>query len=231
MRAKKKLDLITASGKKQMDYLSKYINKEKIVYLPLGIDTQFYRPPSNNKLRLSEKVILHVGKNRRDFQTLKKVFLKIQKKYPNVILEMVGNNQAESIFRDIKNVKFHSFVNDEGLLEIYQRATILLLPLFEGGSSQTFNEAMATGLPIVTNNLPNLEDYFPPNDSIYLSSTGDVQMMTAQSIELLDNPKLWDKVSRNLREHSKSFDYQTIREKLITIYKDRLKIKIINPVN
>ena len=90
---------------------------------------------------------------------------------------------------------------------------------------------MATGLPIITNDLPNLQDYFPDNNSVLLSSIGDVQTMVAQSIELLNNPELWDKVSNNIRKHSKSFDFQTIREKLTAIYKEHLKIKIINPEN
>ena len=40
----KNADLITCSGKAQIDYLSKYINDDKLAYLPLGIDTKSFSP-------------------------------------------------------------------------------------------------------------------------------------------------------------------------------------------
>ena len=61
----KGLDLITVSGKKQMEYLSHFVPIEKLVYLPLGIDTEYFKPSESNLSNNSKKIILHVGNNRR----------------------------------------------------------------------------------------------------------------------------------------------------------------------
>jgi len=222
----KHLDLITASGKKQMDYLANYFPKEKIAYLPLGIDTEFFHPPEKQESRVSPPVLLHVGNNRRDFKTLRDVFLCLQKQIPDIQLELVGGASAKALFNNIKNVKFHPFVTDVKLVKIYQNASILLLPLLEGGSSQTLNEAMAVGLPVVTNNLPNLEDYIS-KDVVLLSPPGDAELMVVQCLILLKNAKLWNEISRKVREHSKQFDFQEIRTKLIDIYRNHLGFEII----
>jgi len=217
----KHLDLITASGKKQMEYLADYFPREKIVYLPLGIDTEFFHPPLKQESRVNPPVLLHVGNNRRDFKTLRYVFLLIQKQIPDIRLELVGGASTKYLFKNINNVKFHPFVTDTNLVNIYQRASVLLLPLLEGGSSQTLNEAMATGLPIETNALPNLEDYIS-KEGVLLSPKGDVDAMAEQCIALLQNSQLWRDISSKVREQSKQFDFKEIRKKLIGIYRDYL---------
>ena len=120
----KRLDLIIASGNKQMEYLSQYVSKEKLAFVPLGIDTDFFRPLANNmKINNSTQTLLHVGCNRRDYYTLKEVFIQLQLLKPEIRLEMVGADNAKIIFQGIKNVIFHPFLTDEELLDVYLNAS------------------------------------------------------------------------------------------------------------
>ena len=112
------------------------------------------------------------------------------------------------------------------LLKIYQDASLLILPLLEGGSSQTLNEAMATGLPVVTNDLPNLEDYISQK-AMLVSPPGDAELMANHCCQLLMNRKLWEDASREARFHSKQFDFQEIRKKLIEIYREYIGFEIM----
>ena len=67
----KKADLITCSGKAQIDYLSTFISSNKLAYLPLGIDTKSFRPLKGKNNR-DKNLVICVGNNRRDYSTLKK---------------------------------------------------------------------------------------------------------------------------------------------------------------
>ena len=129
------------------------------------------------------------------------------------------------MFKGVKNTTFHPFVSDQDLLEIYQNASLLILPLLEGGSSQTLNEAMATGLPVVTNDLSNLEDYISM-EAVLLSTKGDAESMAHHCCRLLKKRKLWEAMSQKARMHSQQFGFQEIRKKLIKIYKDYLGFEI-----
>ena len=53
----KNADLITCSGKAQIDYLSQYIRADKLAYLPLGIDTKSFSPSSGKVSRDKNLVI------------------------------------------------------------------------------------------------------------------------------------------------------------------------------
>ena len=88
------------------------------------------------------------------------------------------------------------------------------------------NEAMAIGLPIVTNDLPNLRDYVDI-DNVYMSPLGDVDSMTNHCYNLLSNSDLWERVSKKIRLNSLKYDYKNIRKKIIDIYKYHLNIEII----
>ena len=67
----KEADLITCSGKAQIDYLSTFIIRNKLAYLPLGIDTKSFRPLKGKNNR-DKNLVICVGNNRRDYSTLKK---------------------------------------------------------------------------------------------------------------------------------------------------------------
>ena len=222
-----KLDLITASGKQQLEYLSHYYPRERIIFLPLGIDTDFYKPPSPNKcIRKKKPILLHVGTNRRDFKTLKKIFSLVKIQIPDAQLQLVSGDGAKELFNDIENVIFYPFVSDAELLEIYQNSSVLILPLLEGGSSQTLNEAMATGLPVITNWLPNLEDYISDKATI-LCAKGDAESMAQECCNLLKDSNYWDDLSIKSIHHSKQFDFKNIKNQIIEMYREYLNYNII----
>jgi glycosyltransferase involved in cell wall biosynthesis len=222
------LDLVTASGKKQMAYLESFIEPSKLAYLPLGIDTGFFSPPSQPRWRTRQPpVLLHVGNNRRDIPTLKKVFLKLKASFPDLQLQLVGGDFARPYFHGLPDVQFHPFLSDAQLLKVYHRASLLILPLLEGASSQSLNEAMATGLPVITNQLPNLEDYvvFP---AVQQSPVGDANAMAAQSLKLLREPDFAEQASSTARRHALQFDFSRIGDTLHSLYESKLNYRILS---
>lgn len=224
----KTISLITATGRSQKEYLSNFVSPEKIAYLPLGIDTRFFKVPAHNVLRFQQKpVILHVGVNRRDFSTLKRIFLELKSRYPEISFQMVHGAAVKDQFQDLPYVYFHNFLSDEQLLEVYQKASLLLLPLLDGASSQTLNEAMATGLPVVTTDLPILSEY-SVGTGIQLCKKGDAKGMVEACINLLENQGFWEESSRLARVGAERFDFSKIKGSLFDIYREKLGLNIKN---
>lgn len=223
----RRLDLVLASGRRQMDYLQNFVDGHKIAYLPLGVDTSFFCPPADPARRWAERPrLLQVGVNRRDFPTLRRVFLRLREKYPNLTLEMVGCRGAQDSFEGQPGVTFHPFLNDEQLLDVYHGATLLILPLLEGGSSQALNEALATGLPVVTNRMPNLEDY-TSTEGVAMCPPGDADAMFGACDALLSSREQWERASQSARRHMRQFDWQMIRERLLALYEQHLGLRVV----
>ena len=87
---------------------------------------------------------------------------------------------------DTPEVEFLPFLNDKEFRNLYHRASLLILPLLEGGSSQTVNEALSSGLPIITNKFPNLSDYTKTN-SVIKHLPGDYKKMAKSCLNILNN--------------------------------------------
>ena len=122
-------------------------------------------------------------------------------------------------------VEILPFLSEEKFRDLYNKASILILPLLEGGSSQTLNEALSSGLPVITNSFPNLLDY--TNTKAVLSfQPKDFTSMAEACLDLLDDEERMDAMSKNARLHMLNYDNSIIKEKLISIYKSYLGIKI-----
>ncbi len=220
----KNADLITCSGYAQLEYLQKFIDKKKLVYLPLGVDTIFFSTPKHFKER-NENLIVCIGNNRRDYKTLKKVYLRIKENLPNIKLKLAGSTPGKFFFSDNPEVEFLPFLEDVEFRNLFRKASLLILPLLEGGSSQTLNEALSCGLPVITNKFPNLSDY-TKTEAVIEHHPGDYEGMAKSCIDLLKNKKKLSAMSDAGRKHIKKFDFIEIKNKLIDIYSEQLGIKI-----
>lgn len=218
----RKLDLVIASGRKQLDYLQSYVDEEHLAYLPLGVDTDFFIPPMDPTFRWqTPHHILQVGINRRDFAVAKQAFSQLRRLMPTLELHMVGCGEAQPFFEGMEGVVFHPMLTDEHLVAIYQRSLVLLLPLLEGGSSNALNEAFATGLPVVATHMPNLEDYVSA-ECVILCPPGNPDAMADACLTLLKDYDYWRTVSHAARKQSEKFNWRNIKEQLLSIYSSRL---------
>tara|TARA_B100001248_G_scaffold248360_1_gene220604 strand:- start:6863 stop:7927 length:1065 start_codon:yes stop_codon:yes gene_type:complete len=213
-------DLITCSGYAQLEYLKQFINPETLVYLPLGVDTKFYSF-SNNLVERDKNLIVCIGNNRRDYATLKKIYLKLKTSSPGIKLKLAGSKPGKEYFTDTPEVEFLPFLNDNEFRDLYRKASLLILPLLEGGSSQTVNEALSSGLPIVTNAFPNLSDY-TKTDSVIKHLPGDYKKMANSCLYILNNRQKFLKKSLAGRKYIEKYEFQNIRNRLLDIYRDNL---------
>ena len=221
----KNADLITCSGKAQIEYLNKFIDKKKLAYLPLGVDTQFFCP-SRNKIKRDKNLIICVGNNRRDYVTLKKIYAILKCQRPNIKLKLAGSNEGKDFFLDFPEVEFFPFLSENKFRDLYKKASLLILPLLEGGSSQTLNEALSSGLPVITNNFPNISDY-TDSECVLKFSPGDYQGMAYSCLKLLNDDKKIIAMSKEARSHILKYDYSNIKQNLISIYADYLGFEIM----
>ncbi len=218
-------DLVLATGQRQMDYLAQFVVRAKLAYLPLGIDSQFFRPADDPNARWQAPLqLLQVGTNRRDFETLKAVFERLRQAFPTLELHMIGAPEAKALFQGVPRAIFHGFLDDQPFLERYQRAALLVLPLLEGGSSNALNEALATGLPIVATQMPNLEDYV--NTACVIScERGNVEQMVNACAELLTHRARWNEASTAARTLGETYEWTRISDQLIRLYAQHLGIQ------
>jgi glycosyltransferase involved in cell wall biosynthesis len=185
-----------------------------------GVRHEFFYP---EPLRKSgpEMRLLFVGQWLRDFKSLRRSMELIWKSFPNVTLDCVVLRNVRDD-RDLSRlaldtrVAWHSDLSAEGLRSLYQRATLLFLPLLDATANNTVVEAMACGLPIVSTMVGGIIDYLP-KDGGELCHPHDAEAYARAVLELLADSDRRARAGMIVRrEVETNLKWETIARKLVT---------------
>ncbi len=145
--------ILTLNDRVDKFLVDRSVDKIKIVPIINGVDTQLFNPPTSaEKRRLrsmygfgSKKVVLFVGRF-----VPKKGYLKLLKSVsPDYDLVFAGSNTSDPIFNS-PGLKLAGILTQPQLADLYKAADIFVLPSSDEGFPLTIQEAMASGLPVVT---------------------------------------------------------------------------------
>jgi len=184
--------------------------------MPHGVDTLCFTPGDSAARRSGH--CLFVGTHLRDFDTLREVILKINRADQHISFTIVTSREHFPLFEHLHNVSLLSSVSEQKLLELYQTATLLLLPLLDSTANNAILEAMACGLPIITSAAGGIGMYLPQEAGMLLP-LGDASLMAQKTIELIYAPPRLAAMSHAARSTAESFDWKIIAKKMQLLYR------------
>lgn len=203
----KKADVILVAGKGQYEYLRKKLPLSNVVFFPMGVDTEFFVPSSS----FEEFMVVHSGMNRRDFVTLINAFDLLYKEFPNIKLELIGASSVLEQFPERPYLIVHGYLTDNEMLKVYQKANIQVLSLSDGGSSNSLNEGISCGLPLVVTRLNNICDYYDETFALEFDKGDYEGLYKGVKLLLLDN-SLRMKFSVNARKRSLEYSWGHLKD-------------------
>lgn len=183
----KRVNAVIVVGCNQIDYFSRWVPKEKILFIPHGIDTEYYVPVENEK---RGHRILFVGTHLRNFDVLRRVIERIEKLSIDLFFTIVTSKENWKMFQGLKNIGLLSEVTEAQLLQYYQSHALLFLPLVDGTANNTLLEAAACGLPIMTTDVGAVRDYLDDESAILYRSSRIDELVTILMDVLRDEKKM-----------------------------------------
>jgi len=190
-------------------------------FVPNGIDLKMFRPKKVKKNPRIKRIVCQakdyvVWKGTQDFLRAMRI---VMSKRKDVELVFYG-------LKDLKNkpsipYKFISFPSDEGLVDLYNSADLVVCPSWYESFPLPPLEAMACGTPVVTSRFGS-EDFAVDYENCLVVHPRNPELLAEKILELLDDESLQRKFKKEGIKTSKKFTW----DKSVNAFEKALKEEV-----
>ena len=221
----KNLDyLVLVSRNLQLFYQERLKKSEcKCVYIPNVVDK------SNGVSDLSSNNMVSVGRlsKEKGFMDLLIIFNKILKKYPDYILNIIGDGEEKEKLENYikennleKNVIMHGFQSKDYINNILLDSMVYLMTSFTESFGIVLIEAMSYGIPCVAfSSAEGAEELIENGKNGYLIDDRNIDEYVKKVEFLMDNVKERKKMQNNCINKSNEFLGKNVVKKWLEILK------------
>jgi len=140
------------------------VGKGRVKFVHHGVDVDFFRPAATEGLPQTPR-LLFIGRVLRNTAMLARLIRTMATRFPEVGFDLVVSSEQRQTDPHLKTltssptVRWHSQVSSQRLRTLYQQSYLLVMPLVDSGANNALVEALACGLPAVTNGVGGVRDY------------------------------------------------------------------------
>ncbi|ADE83322.1 glycosyltransferase [Xylanibacter ruminicola] len=154
----KSMDEVVLVGKSELDGFRELVSNGIVTFIPHGIRTDFYCPDSMIK---KERMLLTVGNWLRDYEFADKVYQQLLKQDSELKIVVVAMPKRVECLTKDSRIQCLSGISDDELRDLYQRCSVLFLPLKRYTANNSLLEASACGCNIVISSDFQDNSYIP----------------------------------------------------------------------
>jgi glycosyltransferase involved in cell wall biosynthesis len=212
----KQVDRVLVVSPVQAEYFARYLPRDRVHTILLGVDTQHFQPLPGNPARKKSKKFrcLSGGFWLRDYQAIFKT-AKLLRDTAGIEFHLVVAGLDPP--PDAQNIIFHENIPDAELLDLYQTCDVLFLPMRDATANTFLLEGSACGLPVVSTDLPSIKTYFPGQEAI-LVKDNDPAAFARVITDLYNNPSRLSRMSKLARKRAMELSWNNICKEYERLY-------------
>ncbi len=207
-------DHVTVLSPSQVPFFLEFLPPNRVHLLPHGIDIDFFHLPSVSRANGRRIRCITVGHWLRDWDALRRI-AETFRTDRDVSFDVVTG--GDTGLEGLPNVTHHRSIPDATLAELYRRADVLLLPLTECTANNALLEGIASGLPVVSSDLPGVRFYLSGSESL-LASPGDVEGLVGALRKLQSEPELRLEMGRCARIRAEELAWSEVVNGFAELY-------------
>ena len=230
MKLIKRAEKITTVSNSVAEELCAYgLKKKDVEIIGNGVDETIFYPKNDSS---KDPYILYSGRldYRKGLFDLIDCSLIVCKKYPDISFYIIGKglllNKLKNKVKELgltKNFHFLGFVSKEKLIQLYQQATVYVLPSHYEGLPTVLLEAMACGCPVIATAVSGNLDVITHGIDGILVPPKKPEEIAKSIIKLLNDNDNRKKLGINARKTiAKRFTWKKITNKYIENYESLL---------
>lgn len=211
-----KYDHIVLMSETQRDYfVDNGYSENSLSTIVHGVDTTFYVPPRDSGVTRDKLNLLLVGSTERDHGFAARVLRKMGSR---VHCNIATNSCYHHFYQGCSNVELLSRVPDEELLNLYQNADLLLMPMLDCTANNAILESMACGTPVMVNCVGGIPEYVDQNCNMVMIGKKLDEWIDLLN-ELASNREKLHAMRSKVRAWAERFDWRSIANQYLDLYR------------
>jgi len=228
----KNADAVIALTEDMKKEMQKTCDKD-IYVIPNGVDFEKFWNLSKKDIRRKlgitneQRIVISVGSLRpvKGIKYLIQAMSVLRQKNTKANLMLVGDGEERQNLEELVEelnlgdyITFAGEVPNEKIPEYMVASDVFALPSLSEGFGIVNLEAMASGLPAVVSNVSGLPEIIKDGENGFLVEPRNPLEIAKKIQLLLEDNKLRERISRNNKEKAKSYNWESVVEKLEKVY-------------
>lgn len=202
------LDAVVVMAQSQVDYMCRFLPRDRVFVVPHGVDTDYWRPDPRTARR-DAPTFLFVGTWMRDLEmAAATIRLCAERGLPARFRMVVPEDRVRDL-SSLPNTTVMTRIPDADLLHEYRSAHALFLPLTASTANNTALEAMSCGTGIVSTNVGGAPEYVTESCAT-LVDPGDVDAAARRLAQLCEAPTSAEAMGAAARENAMRFRWASV---------------------
>ena len=148
-----------------------------------------------------------------------KAFKIIREKVPDAELWIFGDGPYKPTLERISGsgVSFFGNLDNNERRKLLDKSWVLIVPGLREGWGLNVIEANALGLPAIAYDVSGLRDSVRNHETGLLALGGDIEDIASKTIEVLNDPLLRERLSKNALNYSKQFSWEKTADEFMSL--------------
>jgi glycosyltransferase involved in cell wall biosynthesis len=217
----------------EKSFLDAGFNKNKLLYLPLGVDLQLFNSDNSKKKEISPSPIqtvfkiIYVGQLtiRKGLIDLLKVFHELNLPYAELhLIGALSNEIKPYLQKYVRRVVYHGILSQTQVAEKLQNSDIFVINAVEDGFAQVVPQAMACGLPVICTQNVGGADLVIHNENGFVIPIHDNLALQEKILYFYENREKCHIMGAMAQTQVKeNYTWQKYGERCVNTYKQILK--------
>lgn len=207
--------IIIMSHTQRSWFVSQGVPADRVHRILHGVDVDYFHPAPKPQQDRFE--VLAVGGTKRHFSLMADVARALLSQ-PEMHFTIIGPDDQTAPFHGLENVRYLTRISDAELLQQYQTASCLLHLVTDSTANNVINEALACGLPIVSQDHGGVPEYVTPDCALLSSMEQGGSAIVASLHRLAGSQQLQQEMSQAARVHALTLDWRFIAAETQQLY-------------